>query len=245
MIKYDRNAVNSTKILPLIAPENKQANDKILREEIHRAKKDGRPAKFNSRIYGNREIKRQLSMLSHGKCYYCDQYIESSAYGDVDHYRPKSKYWWLAYTWENLVFSCQLCNQMYKKGHFPVAGRRANGPRSNLDDERPLLINPLDENPEDHIAYDSDGDEVSIISCGDSSGRRVEVCLKYYGLNRESLLNSRRVMISYLKVYRALLEDSPPAQKDIIIREVKDMAAENSEFAGMIRYYANKWAIHY
>ena len=44
------------------------------------------------------------------------------AYGDVEHFRPKSKYWWLAYCYENYLYSCQMCNQRYKKAEFPIFG---------------------------------------------------------------------------------------------------------------------------
>ena len=39
------------------------------------------------------------------KCCYCEKREEQAKYRDVEHYRPKSTYWWLAWTWENLLFS--------------------------------------------------------------------------------------------------------------------------------------------
>ncbi len=58
------------------------------------------------------------------------------AYGDVEHYRPKSTYWWLAYNYENYLASCQLCNQKFKKAEFPVRHRRMRAPsiRRNTTD---------------------------------------------------------------------------------------------------------------
>jgi hypothetical protein len=29
-------------------------------------------------------------------------------------------YYWLAYEWSNLLISCQLCNQEFKKNRFPL-----------------------------------------------------------------------------------------------------------------------------
>jgi hypothetical protein len=46
----------------------------------------------------------------------------------VEHYRPKSKYWWLGYCYDNYLYSCQICNQIYKGDNFPVAGTPLQGP---------------------------------------------------------------------------------------------------------------------
>jgi 5-methylcytosine-specific restriction endonuclease McrA len=68
--------------------------------------------------------KARLKAESHGKCAYCEAPTSAIAHGDVEHFRPKSVYWWLAYCYDNLLFSCQICNQVFKSDHFPVAGDR-------------------------------------------------------------------------------------------------------------------------
>ncbi|MDG3007632.1 hypothetical protein [Paludisphaera mucosa] len=67
-------------------------------------------------------VKDQLRAESAGKCAYCEASTDVVAYGDVEHFRPKSRYWWLAYCYENYVFACQICNQAYKSDQFPVHG---------------------------------------------------------------------------------------------------------------------------
>lgn len=76
--------------------------------------------------------KTQLIAESHGKCAYCEIRYSTGGYGDVEHFRPKSIYWWLAYTYENYLFSCQLCNQLYKKDKFPYNGIKFPAPSSLL-----------------------------------------------------------------------------------------------------------------
>jgi hypothetical protein len=66
--------------------------------------------------------KTQLKKESFGKCAYCEAITEVVAHGDVEHYRPKSVYWWLAYTYDNYLYACQICNQIYKSDNFPVGG---------------------------------------------------------------------------------------------------------------------------
>lgn len=89
---------------------------------------------LKSSIWG--KAKGQLKIESKDKCAYCEAPTSLVAYGDVEHYRPKSVYWWLAYAYENYLVSCQLCNQKYKKAKFPVKNRRLRAPqvRANTTD---------------------------------------------------------------------------------------------------------------
>lgn len=76
-----------------------------------------------------KKMKRFLTQDSHGKCAYCESNTSSVAHGDVEHFRPKSVYWWLAFCVDNYVFACQLCNQTHKKDYFPIRGTRLKAPR--------------------------------------------------------------------------------------------------------------------
>ena len=73
---------------------------------------------FNSNVW--KAAKPQLKLETGGKCAYCESPTDTVAHGDVEHYRPKSKYWWLAYCYENYLYACQICNQVYKGDEFPV-----------------------------------------------------------------------------------------------------------------------------
>ena len=72
--------------------------------------------------------KAQLLAETKGKCAYCEAKTSPVAFGDVEHYRPKSSYWWLAYCYDNYLASCQLCNQRFKKDVFPVQNQKMWGP---------------------------------------------------------------------------------------------------------------------
>jgi hypothetical protein len=73
---------------------------------------------FNSNVW--KAAKPQLKRETGGKCAYCESPTDTVAHGDVEHYRPKSKYWWLAYCYENYLYACQICNQVHKGDEFPV-----------------------------------------------------------------------------------------------------------------------------
>jgi uncharacterized protein (TIGR02646 family) len=73
----------------------------------------------------------------------------------VEHFRPASKYWWLAYTWENLFFSCQNCNRWGKNDAFPLANKATKLTAENRapGNEAPILIDPAMEDPTDFLQF--------------------------------------------------------------------------------------------
>ena len=58
-----------------------------------------------------------LSEPFHGLCAYC----EDDTQGEVDHFRPISRFPLLVYDWFNWVFACQHCNRS-KSNRWPVYG---------------------------------------------------------------------------------------------------------------------------
>ena len=89
---------------------------------------------FNSNRW--KPAKNQLLAETGGKCAYCEATTEMVSFGNVDHYRPKSIYWWLAYCYDNYLAACQLCNQRFKKDVFPIQNRKMKAPaiRRNTTD---------------------------------------------------------------------------------------------------------------
>jgi hypothetical protein len=62
------------------------------------------------------------------KCAYCEASTAVVAHGDVEHFRPKSIYWWLAFAFDNYLFSCQICNQSFKGDRFPTVNPAIGAP---------------------------------------------------------------------------------------------------------------------
>lgn len=86
--------------------------------ELIRARAAGGTIEFKSSVW--KEAKPQLKVETGGKCAYCESPTDTVAHGDVEHFRPKSKYWWLAYCYDNYVYACQICNQVHKGDEFPI-----------------------------------------------------------------------------------------------------------------------------
>lgn len=91
-------------------------------------------------------VKKELFEMQRRKCCYCEKLEEQAKYRDVEHYRPKAYYWWLGWTWENLLFACFECNREHKKDQFPLESGSTclvaeEAPPGN---EHPLVIDPCD-----------------------------------------------------------------------------------------------------
>ncbi len=127
------------------------------------------PFEFDSRIYGHKTVKVALKKAQHDKCAYCENHFAGNSSGDVEHFRPKAYsqqsrgasrvypgYYWLAYSWTNLLYSCEICNRRVKRNLFPLQNptSRARHRTDDLDAEEPMLIDPAGPNdPRDHIGF--------------------------------------------------------------------------------------------
>ena len=168
-----------------------------------------REFKFREGIYRARSVKDALLRAQYGKCCYCESEVRSISYGDVEHYRPKGAvkqaenhpgYYWLAYDWNNLLFSCEVCNRSHKGTLFPLKNPddRARSHHDNIDAEQPLFVNPAIEDPRRHIRFQ-----------GESPVPRTKVgrkTIEGIGLRREDLEEERREWLQILKTMRDLIE---------------------------------------
>lgn len=105
---------------------------------------------FDSGIW--KKAKAQLLQETADKCAYCETPTAVVTFGDVEHYRPKSKYWWLAYCLDNYLASCAICNQKFKQDKFtfrnsalPAPRVRKNSADSTLENMSKVIApDPLD-----------------------------------------------------------------------------------------------------
>jgi uncharacterized protein (TIGR02646 family) len=123
-----------------------------------------------------KEAKTQLFAESGDKCAYCEAQTRVVSHGDVEHFRPKSKYWWLAYCYDNYLVACQVCNSVYKGNEFPILDELKALTPPNLttqttDEEIDLLAPTLNPDPID------------------DSGLKLTDFIKAYHTERPLLLN--------------------------------------------------------
>lgn len=200
--------------------------------------------KHDSNIYGHETVKEALIVAQHGKCCFCESKIRHIAYGDVEHFRPKSGYrqkpqdklgrpgyYWLAYDWQNLLLSCQICNQRHKGNLFPlvVPSKRARSHTDDLSQEDPLFVDPSS-NPEKHISFRQ---EIPFAKNGSKKGRAT---IEALGLGRLLLNERRRERYELLKMLHALASLNPPSRESAQAKELLDKAIlDSAEYASMVR----------
>jgi uncharacterized protein (TIGR02646 family) len=208
---------------------------------------------FKSKIYGNKKIKKQLVAYQFGKCAFCEQNVLSTSYGDVEHFRPKGGfrqsnnnqmqfpgYYWLAYDWNNLLFSCSICNQRFKKNLFPILNshQRARNHYSSLVLEKPVFINPYDENPKFLIGFNEE------VAQGKDKRGRGDRTIDALGLNRKGngfsdLIELRRdhfdtVEQIYITSRKTADAQTTQAQIDKAIELMNRFRSKKKQFSAMI-----------
>lgn len=199
------------------------------------------PKNMDFNIYRDASVKRVLIEMFHRKCAYCEWDAVVGSDGDIEHYRPKKGvtdadnvgvehpgYWWLAMQWENLLLSCQHCNQSRrqlihepglseeeiererrenrlrttgKKNRFPVEGDAwVVVHTGDVADENPLLINPCDTDPEALLEWEFER-SISTVKARNGDAR-ANATIDILGLNRRYLTEARVTLLNDLRKRR-------------------------------------------
>lgn len=235
------------------------------RRETQRLKAlyDASPAEYRSKslpikrnIYGALSVKNALRKDQHEKCAFCESKFSHIGYGDVEHLRPKRGYkqnsrdrlcypgyYWLAYEWSNLFYSCQLCNQRFKRNLSPLQNtrQRARSHHHDIGAEKPLLVDPAAVDPSLFVTFLN---EYAHPVEGSAIGRTTMTVL---GLNRKELIEVRRDLVRTIRVLletRVCLEKNLVegeaaltyrTQLDKINAELAELTRDWAQFAGMAR----------
>lgn len=116
---------------------------------------------------------------------------------DVDHFRPKGTYWWLAYEPDNYLLGCTACNRDRKGTSFPLragAVRVTYETRRKLGDEQRLLLNPAEDDVERLFSL-GDDPTCPILPTAelDAADReQVQSVIDLFGLNLDATVRSKR-----------------------------------------------------
>jgi uncharacterized protein (TIGR02646 family) len=209
------------------------------KRKVEKIARNGKPqSKDFPSLWGNDDVRTALWEMQHHKCCYCERMREKNRESDIEHFRPKADvteaktchkgYWWLAYEWENLYFSCRYCNQQFKQNHFPVPdeSKRAQTPGCSLRDEEAFLIDPSKEDPEEHICFDwfekrdatnSMTFRVAYVRDRTERGRRtIEIAGLNHGdlpFERGLLIQDLEVLVVVMKVKQLISKDNEDIQK--------------------------------
>jgi hypothetical protein len=194
---------------------------------------------YNSR-YKLDDIKVILSDIYCHKCAFCEQRIEQV---HVEHYRPKKEnekqddshgYYWLAFSWDNLLIACPTCNT-FKSSHFKIKNSRVvfDNKEENIKNinslsslydiiEQPLMVNPEVTEPIGYLIFSQDG------KIG-SEDERFQYTIETCHLDRTDLNDQRR----------KILEDFKNDVRSELV-ESKDVEKQKETFETLYRCYVRK-----
>ena len=153
---------------------------------------------YGTKLYKVKSVQEKLKSIYHLKCAFCEKKL-LDAPKHIEHYRPKDKYYWLAYSWDNLLLACGECNSA-KGVVFQTRNSAAFYEGESFDDihklgniydtiEKPMHINPEKEDILGLIKYDNLGQ----ISSDDG---RVSYTIEKCNLNRKELVEKRMLILN-------------------------------------------------
>lgn len=184
----------------------------------------------DSKKYGKKPVKNALYDMFCGKCAYCESKEELSA-AHIEHFKPKSNYIDLTFDWNNLLYSCRVCNDTGHKGDkFPLDAQGND-----------LLIDPTDENCDIYEHLEFYWDHRALETTIAWKNKRGEIVVKIFELNRDILRKKRDSMFEMLFI---LLDDAlagKPKPINILIKACKS----ESEYSAFALFYILPYLAHH
>lgn len=147
-----------------------------------------------------RQCRSALAVMFNGKCAFCESVLDNARLSDIERFRPRGgvaessgnylgdHYWAQTYAWENLYLCCPNCNRS-KANRFPLepgsTRAPANANREALRHERPMLLDPCADDPDQHLLFSADGQVSGLTDRGRAT-------IELLDLNRSSLCRDRQ-----------------------------------------------------
>jgi uncharacterized protein (TIGR02646 family) len=185
-------------------------------------------------------------LAMHGRvCAYCQCDLPPNDPGDVEHFRPKLEYWWLAYEFRNYLLSCSRCNRNCKKSDFPRPSGSGPWPwadRDRLGEEKILLFDPAADQSEEMLRAERRLRIYFFLvpagSLTPENHKRAETSIRHFNLNFAPLLKHRSEAVnSLLKALKPALAGDP--DKTL---EVRRMAGHFQPHGATLRQILRKAA---
>jgi hypothetical protein len=181
-------------------------------------------------------------------CWYSDCSLDGT-YGDMDHFRPKSRtrnlekqtildegYWQLAYEYTNYRLSCEVVNRSGKSDFFPV--RNGIACTNNIENEEPYLLDPCNLEDTKLIGY-REGGEVVCETCNDWDCERVCASEKLYKLNE--FIDSRDNIIEDVKhdfyKLKCFISEKNFSSIDIIVENISSYLSWEKAYSSIAYSY--------
>lgn len=206
---------------------------------------------YNSR-YKIADIKIRLKNIYNNKCAYCEQKLEQF---HVEHYRPKTTYFWLAYSWDNLISACPTCN-IHKDINFRINGPIAtmaislasfNALNTNALSatynvlEDPDLVNPEITDPSGNLRFGKLGEISSPDPKFDYTITTCKIDRTYLKDNRRKILEDLRNDLKTAFLMNPTTLEQEAAIKAIVEKFFRDSREIKNEFIAYRKFIIANW----
>ncbi len=239
MIKVERSRVP----VPAVYDTREMFGERARLEKFFRlapAKRAQQDYEFKHSLYRAPSILAALRQLFGDKCAFCESKLEA-ALDKLGHFRPlqhavnldgqseRDCYGWLAYEWANLYLICPVCERA-KSTRFPILGQRARvgAKGKTLLNEQPLLLDPCDDDPAEHLYFEEDGQVVGLTERGNHT-------IEILTLNRAPLIEARRAEARLLQSQYAVWSG---ATRSVMQAE---LLTEDRPYLALRRQLFNRW----
>lgn len=214
------------------------------------------PLRRSQRFYS--KLMDVLHTTFYSKCVFCESKVKREA-SKILRYRPFSinkkvqpNYLWLSWQWPNLYLLCTLCHSAYEKDEgarkFELlsVGKRItlDGPiLERLFDvvylnriEKPYLIDPCFDNPEQLLGYDIDENGL-VFPRAIEENVRAQHTISIFALDERLGFQRKESLQAFRRSFDDILDTPNTEQIDSLLLQCQPA----SEFAGMKRYYLRNW----
>lgn len=206
-------------------PDILAENEERWLKEYEAAKEANPKARPLTSRYRHRSILEALKAVSHTKCFYCEKSLKGAA-NEIDHFIEVAIDMEGAYRWDNLVLSCDNCNNKADHSRIPVTD----------------VLNPCcdsDEKIRQHITF---ANEQIVPKDGSELGMRT---ITKYRLDSERLDYQRMSRLNVLsKIYIDILRQMNREHREILTDaercQLAAFTSPNSEFSYLCQRYLEK-----
>lgn len=198
--------------------------------------------------YRNKAVKTALKAAYKNKCAFCEQKLSNNENFPnqltIEHFRPKSRYYWLAYSYDNLLPTCSDCNSAKDNDFETLVSTiiKIDAPEINAihaltakynQIEQPKFIHPELEDLSTEFIYLKDGTVTS-------NNIRCQYVIDTCQLCRPKLILKRRKIINKIKAQlKAIIKDESTRDFELINLKnylKKKGESKNQEFSNLYAF---------
>jgi uncharacterized protein (TIGR02646 family) len=181
-----------------------------------------------------------LREASSNKCWYCEL-AQNRSDMPVDHFRPKNRvqgapdhpgYWWLAFDWRNLRYSCTFCNsrrrdvEMKRSGgkhdNFPIIEPPPRATSRGAPQDRPALLDPVVDGDTKLLTFHTNGFPIPVVEDNNAEEyKRADESIRLYHLDHAVLVRKRKTLAIDIRQFFDLAERARTEGNEDVFRKNK------------------------